>query len=237
VLNRSTKIPSITLRYFDCRGRAQPLRHYLEHSAPAFTDERVPFTDGWRTWARMKTDPELSGPFGKLPVLVWNGRLLVETLLISSFLQQELAPSAKAPLIDQAQSALADDLGHLYELLNLDQLGPGADPRLVAQRVELGTADSFRRYESVAAGPDSPFCLSSSPSIAAFWLHEVWQLAQLLLGARAEALTAGLSGLSAVLADVASLPAVKHPREAVPAFWSARPDEPERLAMLHSILE
>ena len=155
--------------------------------------------------------------------------------MISLFLQQELAPSANATLIDQVQSALSDDLARLYELLNLDQLAPGADPRLVAQRVELGLAESFSRYESVASGPDSPFRLSSGPSIAAFWLHEVWQLSQLLLGAGAEALTDGQSHLSAVLSDVASLPAVKHPPADVPAFWSARPDEPERLAALCAI--
>lgn len=229
-------MPAITLRYFDCRGRGQPLRYYLEHLGAAFADERVTFVDGWHTWARMKNDPELSGPFGKLPVLVWDGHLLVETLVISSHLQQELDPSANATRIDQAQSALSDDLARLYELLNLDQLARGADLQPVAKRVEAGLADSFRRYDAVAAGPDSPFSGSACHSTAAFWLHEVWQLAQVLLGARADGLIDRLSDLAAVLADVASLPAVKHPREAVPPFWSARPDEPERLAALRSIL-
>ena len=227
---------SITLRYFDCRGRAQPLRHYLAHRGVPFTDERVPFSDGWRTWARMKNDPTLSGPFGKLPVLVWDGRLYAETLVISSFLQEALDKSERAPLIAQTQSALSDDLARLYELINLDRIAACADSRVLAKRVESFLADSFRRYEVVAVGPETPFLLSTGHSIAAFWLHEVWQLAQSLLERRASNLIDDLPGLSTMLADVASLPAVRHPPESIPAFWSARVDESDRLAALRPIL-
>jgi glutathione S-transferase len=202
-----------------------------------FADERVPFTDGWHTWTRLKSDPALSGPFGKLPVLVWDGRLHAETLVISSFLQRALDPSDRSMPIAQAQSALSDDLRGLYELLNLDQVAPGADTRSFAVRAESRLADSFRRYDAVSVGPDSPFLSPTGHSIASFWLHEVWQLAQLLLGRRADVLVNGLSDLSALLEAVNSLPAVKHPQEAVPAFWSARPDEPKRLASLQSELE
>jgi len=229
-------MPSIILRYFDCRGRAQPLRYYLEHLGVKFIDERVPFTDGWNTWAVMKGNPELSGPFGKLPVLVWDGHLLVETNLISSFLQQELDPSPKAMLINQAQSALSDDLARLYELLNLDLMAPGADIRLVSQRVESDLTDSLRCYEVAAGGLENPFLHSSGHSIAAFWLHEVVQMARSLFGNRADVLISGLSYLSEIMANLALLPALKYTNHAVPTFWTARPDEPESLALMQQIL-
>src|SRR3982750_4009604 len=36
-----TQLPPITLRYFDARGRAQPLRYYFAARGIAYTDERV----------------------------------------------------------------------------------------------------------------------------------------------------------------------------------------------------
>ena len=203
---------SITLRYFDCRGRAQPLRHYLAERGVSFLDERVPFDDGYLAWARLKNDPAASGPFGMLPVLLWEGRLHAETALIASFLQRKLDPSQRARSIAEAQSALSDDLMTLHELLNLDRVAPGADARFVASRVETRLIDSFGRYDALAAGPENPFVLPTGFSVAAFWLHEVWQLTQFLLGMRARAIGETLSSLGPLLRDLAALPVVTHGR-------------------------
>jgi hypothetical protein len=227
---------SITLRYFDCRGRAQPLRFFLDHLDVPFADERVPFTDGWQAWASMKRDPVVSGPFGKLPVLHWDERLLVETGPLYGFAQVQLAPSAAMGAILEAQSALSDDLALLYQLLNLDVVAHGADLGAMATRVHSTVADSFERYEAWLGRGENPFDVPRFHSVAAFWLLEVWSLAQTLFGRNADVLIDGRPRLRDALGEIARLPAVATAGERIPRFWSARPDEPDRLRQLHADL-
>jgi hypothetical protein len=59
-----TRAPDrIVLRYFDCLGRAQPLRNALVDAGVAFDDERISIGPSWRT---VKEQAE-GGPFGSLP--------------------------------------------------------------------------------------------------------------------------------------------------------------------------
>jgi hypothetical protein len=225
---------SITLRYFDCRGRAQPLRFFFRHLQTPFVDERVPFMDGWEAWSKMKLDPMVSGPFGTLPVLQWNRRLLAETGPIYAFVQAQLAPVAGADTILESQSALSDDLARLYELLNLDLLAPSADTGAVANRVHSALVDSFQRYEALLVRGKDPFGPPQFQSVAAFWLLEVSRLAQSLLGARADALIEGVPRVRDALREISMLPAVADAGEVIPRYWSARPDEPERLLELQA---
>ncbi len=220
---------SITLRYFDCRGRAQPLRFFFRHLQTPYADERVPFTDGWKAWSKMKLDPMVSGPFGTLPVLQWNGRLLAETGPIYAFVQTQLAPFTGADTAIETQSALSDDLARLYELLNLDLLAPGADLGAVANRIHSTLVDSFQRYEALLVRGEDPFGPPRFQSVAAFWLLEVSSLAQALLGAKADALIEGLPRVRDAVREISLLPAVVDAGETVPQYWSARPDEPQRL--------
>jgi hypothetical protein len=96
--------PPITLRYFDARGRAQFLRYYLLARSVRFTDERVPLTADFAAWRAMREDRSLTGPFQKLPVLVFGDKLVAETLTIGAFLH--------AALGDQASLSAEDNLGH-----------------------------------------------------------------------------------------------------------------------------
>ena len=61
------------LRYFDCRGRGQPLRYALSELSPGFEDARVPLDGFPGTWMEMKKDRSKAGPFGALPLLVQDG--------------------------------------------------------------------------------------------------------------------------------------------------------------------
>ena len=76
--------PPITLRYFDARGRAQFLRYYFKARKITFTDERVPSSDDFSAWKALRDNRSLTGPFQKLPIMHWGGRLVSETLLIAS---------------------------------------------------------------------------------------------------------------------------------------------------------
>ncbi len=85
----------IILRYFDARGRAQPLRYYFAARGFACTDERVSLTAGGsNAWPEMREDRTRVGPFHKLPVLHYGDRTIAETLVIGAFLHRELGDEA-----------------------------------------------------------------------------------------------------------------------------------------------
>ncbi len=167
-------------------------------------------------------------------MLQWDGRLLVETGPLYAFAQAQLAPSAAMGAVLETQSALSDDLALLYQLLNLDLVAHGADLGAMATRVHSTVADSFDRYEAWLERGENPFDIPRFHSVAAFWLLEVWSLAQALFGRNADVLIDGRSRLCDALGEIARLPAVATAGEHAPRFWSARPDEPERLRQLHA---
>jgi glutathione S-transferase len=87
--------PAITLRYFDARGRAQPLRYYFAARGIAYIDERVSLSaSGSNAWADMREDRPRVGPFHKLPVLLYGDRTIAETLVIGAFLHRALGDEA-----------------------------------------------------------------------------------------------------------------------------------------------
>ena len=81
-----SNIPSVILRYFDCRGRAQHLRYFLRGRNIPFADERVPLSGDFSEWRAIQPDRSRSGYFQKLPVLHWGETLLAETSVIHHFL-------------------------------------------------------------------------------------------------------------------------------------------------------
>jgi hypothetical protein len=99
-----TNIPSVTLRYFDCRGRAQHLRYFLRGRNIPFTDERVPLSGDFSEWRAIQPDRTRSGYFQKLPILHWGEELVAETSVIHHFLHRQLQD-------DQRLSA-AENLHH-----------------------------------------------------------------------------------------------------------------------------
>ena len=87
--------PAITLRYFEARGRAQPIRYYFAARGIAYTDERVPLpSSGKNVWLELKEDRSRVGPFHKLPVLRYGDRTVAETLVIGAFVHRALGDEA-----------------------------------------------------------------------------------------------------------------------------------------------
>ena len=100
-----TQPPAITLRYFEARGRGQPLRYYFAARGISYTDERVPLpSSGKNVWLEMKEDRSRAGPFHKLPVLRYGDRTIAETLVIGEFLHHALG--------DEASLSVEDNLRH-----------------------------------------------------------------------------------------------------------------------------
>jgi hypothetical protein len=104
--------PAITLRYFEARGRAQPLRYYFAARGIAYSDERVPLpSSGKNVWPDMKEDRSRVGPFHKLPILLYGDRTIAETLVVAAFLHRTLG--------DEALLSDEDNLHHSMLLSSL----------------------------------------------------------------------------------------------------------------------
>jgi hypothetical protein len=67
----------LRLHYWNIRGRAQAVRYMLEDIA--YKHKNVDYKESFElidtmmnTWAKIKVDQTISGPFRTLPVLHWN---------------------------------------------------------------------------------------------------------------------------------------------------------------------
>lgn len=133
-----TPTPAVTLRYFDCRGRAQHLRYFLRYRNIPFTDERVPLGADFSAWAQLKPDRARSGYFQKLPVLHWGDELVVETSVIHRWLHrqlkddQRLSPQENLRHEMLASSCFGDLLLPVGMLIWAELAYPGADISKIA---------------------------------------------------------------------------------------------------------
>jgi glutathione S-transferase len=130
----------VVLRYFDCRGRAQFIRHYLACRELAHADERVALSPGFEAWQAIRGDRGRAGAFHKLPVLHWGERLLSETLVIQAFVHRA---SGDEQLLSEAENSrhamLSSSLYHdvmlpIGILLWADLALPGVDIGALAQQ-------------------------------------------------------------------------------------------------------
>jgi len=140
--------PPITLRYFDARGRAQFLRYYFRARKITFTDERVPSSDDFSAWKALRDNRSLTGPFQKLPIMHWGGRLVSETLLIASLVHEALGDAGSLSDDDNLRhgmltSSLYLDIAMpIGTLLWAEVMFVGADLGAVAK----GTLERLQRH-------------------------------------------------------------------------------------------
>jgi len=131
---------SITLRYFAARGRAQFLRYFLRARQVPFTDERVALTADFAAWRAIRDDRSIAGPFHKLPVLIFDGRLVAETLPIAEFLHGALGDPARLSTDDNLchkmllSSVYQDVMMPIGTLLWAEAVYPGVDFGALAKR-------------------------------------------------------------------------------------------------------
>jgi glutathione S-transferase len=162
--------PSITLRYFDARGRAQPFRYLFAARGIAYTDELVPLSIGTgAVWPAMKEDRSRVGPFHKLPVLHYGERTIAETLVIGSFLHRALGDEALLSEDDNLRHAMlissmyVDVTTPIAMLLWAELMSPGLDYGAYVRqafgrlRAHLGRVETtlveWRWAESMRARP------------------------------------------------------------------------------------
>uniref|UniRef100_A0A914DV08 glutathione transferase n=1 Tax=Acrobeloides nanus TaxID=290746 RepID=A0A914DV08_9BILA len=95
--------PKVKLTYFAARGWAEASRMILHYSGVPFEDKRVTMEE----WPSFKA----STPFGKMPVLEYNGQTLPESQAIARFLARKYGLAGK----DDWEQAQVDSVADLYK--------------------------------------------------------------------------------------------------------------------------
>lgn len=136
----------ITLTYFDLRGRAQFIRGLLTHREVPFIDKRIVLKADNSNWPEIRKDRSSSGPFQKVPTLLWGELMLNEVLVILDFLSEKLGDKERLSEQDRARhgmlssSAFLDIITPCINLIWSDIFYPGTD-------VPATTAFMKRRLE------------------------------------------------------------------------------------------
>jgi len=177
-----SKTSQITLRYFNCRGRAQALRDVLLDAGLPFNDELV---EVGAKWPAQKQDKDFSGPFGSLPLLIWGNDRVAQTLAIASYLSRRLGHYDGRDAQAIAQLEMIASAAYLDLLLAAGemrwQVGLAKDEATwnawfdgYVQRARL----RIPYFEQLLASADSQFFGDNHPAAADFFVYEAiseWQ--------------------------------------------------------------
>lgn len=163
-----TKVPSVTLHYFDLYGRGEVFRMIFTYLKVNFTDHRVEFSE----WPTLKTSPLCE--FGVLPVLDINGRRLAQTRSILRYVCQVyyLYPtrtSLKDIYLTESVCDLIDDLRTPLITLIFNKDADG-----ISKHYDSNITTGLEMLETrLASNPaNSGFFLGSAVSMSDFAVFE-----------------------------------------------------------------
>lgn len=204
------------LRYFACRGRGEALRLALVDSGVAFHDERVPIQD-LSAFQKTKHDPRIGGPFAGLPVLLWDGLELAQTLPIANYLSLQLghdrrasSPAARA-FLEMITSAAHLDMQVPYGPLFWSPAGQSDEQLFAAARLLFnGLCAKLGQLESLfgRSGSDGAYFGGAEPAIADYFVHESLGRGAAVFGAAFEARLAATPRLAALRLALGARPAI-----------------------------
>ncbi len=224
----------VTLRYFSCRGRAQPLRDALSDAGVDFADVQVM---DWRTRPQPR---EVAGLFGSLPTLTWGKVDACETLPIARLIGDRLGHTrglAERQVVEHeaaCSAMLSDVMVPIANAIWSDLLFPGADPKSATARQSPRWRSKLARAAALLPD-DLPFLGGEAPVIADFFLFEAFDTLGMLLGsALVPRLERELPRLARLARDILARPRVASVYAARPPRFTGRPDEPQVLARLHA---
>ncbi|XP_071808423.1 glutathione S-transferase-like [Asterias amurensis] len=103
----TTMAPRFKLTYFDIRGKAEVIRLMFAASGVEFEDKRIAVED----WSKIKP----STPFGRLPVLEFDGNVLPETKAIAGFVARATGLYGQSSL-EQARIDVVMEIIHDLQL-------------------------------------------------------------------------------------------------------------------------
>ncbi len=218
------------LRYFDCRGRGQPLRYALAELLPEYTDERVPLDGFPGTWFEMRKDREKAGPFACLPILVHEDLELAQTQVIADFLSRKFdqypADEAGRTRLQMATAAAYSDLIEPYAQLLWQ--APADDVERLRQRMGYFLGQVQARHgqlEVLLAQRPGIYFGGQSPAIADYFVYEALCMGELVLGPHVGDLLAQLPRLAQLVAQMHARPAVRKELDRAPLAITGSPKE------------
>ena len=230
-------LPShISLQYFPISGRAQPLRNALRDAGVLFMDMQIPLPN----WPNLRDDPAIGGPYKALPTLQWGEAQLAEALPIAAFLSGEMGHDHALPSVEVARRAGIISCCYLEimqpagMLIWADVFVPGATPEGL---LPVFAGRMLAKLDALEVGaPEEGFIGEARPVMADFYLEDAYCIMAHLLGPDAhEGLARRLPRMAALAGRVQRREALREPDAARPAAFTARPNEAEVVARLHTV--
>jgi len=116
--------PSIILKYFNLKGRAEPARLILAYAGVSYQDVRLaPPWENIEAWAAQKS----SYPYGCVPVLHWDGEEIAQSLAVARFLATKFGLAGsnilEAAQVDEIIYALQDAINAGFVILQEKDVG------------------------------------------------------------------------------------------------------------------
>ncbi|CAM4891453.1 unnamed protein product [Rotaria socialis] len=168
----------IRLRYWNVRGRIQPVRFMLEDVAAKYPN--VDYQEDFELlekaaeqWPIHKADSKISGPFGNLPVLTWNDTdIIAQTLPIGQFIARKFG------LIDGVVSCAYTDVIMSLFLILYSQVEFDNPEHAYAMLVKKIAGD-FKMLNNLLAKSSTPFFYDQhEPTIADYFVFYAFTLAK-----------------------------------------------------------
>jgi hypothetical protein len=237
-----TESPPITLRYFDCRGRAQALRYYLRCRNIAFIDARISMKEGFAAWQAVKQDQRLTGPFLKLPVMHWGELQLAESPVIHDWLHRKLGDAALLTEQENLQHAMLSSscrselMTPLAMLLWQEAMYPGIDVAATVPGILKRINDHLQTLEHALAQWQWFHKLPQRPvMLADCLLWEELDKVHTIFGEYAE--WQALPLLREFLHNGKGSEVFRRTLSEHPCQMTGRPQETEALARIHTALQ
>lgn len=231
----------IALRYFECRGRAQPIRFFLAEKDLLFRDIRVPLDSLSDSWKQTKNDPQFSGPYGRLPVLEWGDQQISETLVIAFHLHNKFDSfkfdtSHNLLIRSLISSTYTDVISPMGILIWQDILTPGVEMKKYLFRTLSVFEQLFERYDQQLRSLSQPFFGGKEPCLADYFLFEAIQIFLVVFKPRHLSLQANHASLASFNDRMTEDPGVKACLASLPSKITGRADEEARIAKIHTFL-
>jgi glutathione S-transferase len=179
----------VLLRYFDCLGRAQPLRNALVDAGVTFEDQRIAIGVSWRA---LKEQAD-GGPFGSLPVLEWGDDCVAQALPIAGYLARRLGhydgldAMGIARLEMVASAAYLDVIAELAMMLWVSTTLSDAEAAARFSNHEARILHKVDRFDRMLASSGDPFFGGQRPAVADFFVVEALDMTRAVIGERLDA--------------------------------------------------
>ncbi len=218
------------------------MRYALAERYPGYLDERVSVADVPEGWAQKRSDRNFSGPFGTLPVLVFDVTEVAQTLVIADYLarrggdypeQDDRPRLVQQMALTCAYTELIEPYGQLFSVRSSE--GPGFERR-VAQQAQR-SRERIEQLERLLP-LTSPYFAGLWPGMADFFVFEAIREAHSVFGRYEHHLLAHAPRLRALCHTIEHMPRVREEIARAPHSLTGSPREPEireaidRLGML-----